>query len=550
VPITAAIHGEALTQREEDAQLRLDFAAFAQRCFRELNPLTEFAMNWHVEIMAAKLTAVFQGRSRRLIINVPPRYLKSLLGSVAFPAWCLGRQPCTQILCVSYAQDLADKLARDCRRIMMCDWYQRAFLARLSPQRQAVPEFETTAQGYRLATSVGGVLTGRGADLIIIDDPLKPEEALSQAQRRAANEWFDHTLYSRLNDKRNGAIVLIMHRLHEDDLVGHVLAQEPWEIVRFPAIAEEDETFVVETVWGRRHFTRWRGEALHPEREPPEMLEQIRRTIGEYNFAGQYQQAPSPLGGGLVKAAWFRQYTPGELPQCFDRVVQSWDTANKASELSDFSVCTSWGIKDKELYLLDVLRRRLEYPELKRAVREQYERFKPSVVLIEDKASGTQLIQELTREGLFAVTRYKPQFDKVMRMHAQTAMIENGCVRVPDKAPWLAEYLNEMTVFPNGRHDDQVDSTAQMFDWFKEGGGPSSNAGIFELYRQRADELRRGQMPGPPVRLLAPRGISHVQLFSGLHRAVAPDGTVEMTEADAAPLLRVGWVRVHPRSQA
>ena len=338
------MRGEALTRRDEDAQLRLDFAAFAQRRFRELNPLTPFAMNWHVEVMAAKLTAVYQGKIRRLIINVPPRYLKSLLGSVAFPAWCLGREPSRQILCVSYAQDLADKLARDCRRIVMCDWYQQAFPTRLSPQRQAVPEFETTAQGCRLATSVGGVLTGRGADLIIIDDPLKPEEALSQAQRRAANEWFDHTLYSRLNDKRNGAIVLIMHRLHEDNLVGHVLAQEEWEIVRFPAIAAADETFVVETVWGPRRFTRRPGEALHPAREPPEMLAQIRKTIGEYNFAGQYQQAPSPLGGGLVKAASFRHYTSSELPQSFDRVAQSWDTANKATELSDFSVCTTWGI--------------------------------------------------------------------------------------------------------------------------------------------------------------------------------------------------------------
>ena len=544
MPISTSIYGEALTQREEDAQLRLDFAAFAQRCFRELNPLTALAMNWHVEVMTAKLAAVYQGKIRRLIINVPPRYLKSLVGSVAFPAWCLGRQPGTHIVCASYAQDLADKLARDCRRIVMSDWFQRAFPTRLSAHRQAVPEFETTQQGCRLATSVGGVLTGRGADIIIIDDPLKPEEALSQAQRQAANDWFDHTLYSRLNDKQNGAIVLIMHRLHEDDLVGHVLAQEPWEVVRFPAIAEEDETWAVETLWGPRHFTRRRGEALHPEREPPEMLEQIRRTIGEYNFAGQYQQAPTPLGGGLVKRAWFRHYAPCELPQTFDRVVQSWDTANKATELSDFSVCTSWGIKGKDLYLIDVLRKRLEYPELKRAVREQYERFRPNVVLIEDKASGTQLIQELAREGLYAVTRYRPQSDKVMRMHAQTAMIENGFVRVPESAPWLALYLNEMTVFPNGKHDDQVDSTAQLLDWFKEGGGPSSNAGIFELYRRRAEELRRGQTPGPPVRLRAPRGISHVQPLGGPIRCVAADGTVELTEAEAAPLLRAGWVRL------
>jgi len=149
------------------------------------------------------------------MICVPPRHLKSHLGSVSFPAWCLGHDPSAQILCVSYAQDLADKLSRDCRRIVTSDWYQKLFRTRLSPQRQAVPEFETTAQGSRIATSVGGVLTGRGADIIVIDDPLKPEEALSQAQREAANEWYDHTLYSRLNDKLSGAIVLIMHRLHE-----------------------------------------------------------------------------------------------------------------------------------------------------------------------------------------------------------------------------------------------------------------------------------------------------------------------------------------------
>jgi len=185
--------------------------------------------------------------------------------------------------------------------------------------------------------------------------------------------------------------------------------------------------------------------------------------------------------------------------------VQSWDTACKASELSDFSVCTTWGIAGTDLYLLDVLRRRMEYPELKRAVREQYERFRPSVVLIEDKASGTQLIQELVREGLYAVTRYQPQSDKVMRLHAQTAMIENGFVHLPDAASWLAAYLHELTSFPKGRHDDQVDSTAQMLDWFKRGAGPSSNAGIFELYRRRAEELRRGQpMPSRQVRLRAP----------------------------------------------
>src|SRR5215469_16302790 len=485
-----------LSPREYGAILRSDLGYFAERCFYELNPQAAFLPNWHIEVIAAKLAAVAQGKIQRLIINLPPRHLKSLIASIAFPAWCLGHSPSAQILCVSYAQDLADKLARDCRRIVMSDWYRRLFPTRLAPRHQAVSEFETTQQGSRLATSVGGVLTGRGADIIVIDDPLKPEEALSQAQRRSANEWFDHTLYSRLNDKEKGSIILIMHRLHEDDLVGHVLALEDWEVVRFPAIAEADERYLIDTLAGPRVFTRARGEALHPARESIHMLGQIRKTIGEYNFTGQYQQAPAPLGGGLVKAAWFRNYAPTERSEEFDRVVQSWDTASKATELNDFSVCTSWGILGKDLYLLDVLRRRMEYPELKRAVRDQYERFRPNVVLIEDKASGTQLIQELIAEGLYAVTRYQPQSDKVMRMHAQTAMIENGFVHLPDAAPWLALYLHEITTFPNGRHDDQVDSTAQFLDWFKRGAGPASNAGIFELYRQMAEELRRGQAPG------------------------------------------------------
>src|SRR5204862_5352113 len=152
--------------------------------------------------------------------------------------------------------------------IMINGWYHQIFPTRLAPHRQAVQEFITTRQGYRLATSTGGVLTGRGADIILIDDPLKPEEALSEAQRKAANEWFDHTLYSRQNDKQRGAIVIVMQRLHEDDLVGHVLAQEPWEVVRFPAIAEAAEVHEIETIWGPRYFMHRRGDALHPDREP------------------------------------------------------------------------------------------------------------------------------------------------------------------------------------------------------------------------------------------------------------------------------------------
>ena len=429
-----------------------------------------------------------EGKIRRLIINLPPRHLKSLMASIAFPAWCLGHDSSAQFLSVCYGQDLADKLARDCRSIMVSPWYRQIFPTRLAAHRQAVQEFITIRQGYRLATSTGGVLTGRGADIILIDDPLKPEEALSEAQRQTANDWYDHTLYSRLNDKRHGAIVIIMQRLHEDDLVGHVLAQEPWEVLCFPAIAEAEEAHQIETIWGPRCFARRQGEDLHPDREPLETLEHIRRTIGEYNFAGQYQQSPAPLGGGLVKAEWFKCYGASERPESFDRILQSWDTANKATELSDFSVCTTWGIKGKDFYLLNVLRKRLEYPALKRAVREQQSLFNANVVLIEDKASGTQLIQELIADGCHRVTRYKPECDKIMRLHAQTAIIENGFVHLPDAAPWLAEYLHEMTVFPKGKHDDQVDSTAQFLDWFKK---PFPGQGIFEFYRMQAEKLQQ-----------------------------------------------------------
>lgn len=479
----------SVTIDEYQALLRVDFYAFIERCFFQLNPQTRFYRNWHLEVMAARLEAWRQGTLRRLIINVPPRHLKSHCASIALAAWILGHDPAAQILCVSYAQDLSDKLARDCRTIMMSPWYQRLFRTRLSPHKQSVQEFVTTAQGYRLSTSVGGILTGRGADYIIIDDPMKPNEALSDALRRGANQWFDNTLFSRLNDKRTGRIMLIMQRLHEDDLVGHVLEHEDWEVLSFAAVAEQFEEFVIENPYGTRRFARQTGDVLHPEREPLATLKGIRQTLGEYNFASQYQQAPAPLEGGLVKAAWFKSYSPGELPQRFEQIVQSWDTANKLSELSDYSVCTTWGIRDQRVYLLHVLRKRMEYPELKRAVREQCQAHRATVVLIEDKASGTQLIQELIAEGLSAITRYLPEHDKIMRLYAQTATIENGFVYLPREASWLAEYLHELTTFPNAKYDDQADSTSQALSWIKQVQEP----GIITYYRQQVACMRHAE---------------------------------------------------------
>ena len=472
---------EKLTRKEFDLWVRNDFCSFLQLCFHSLNPQTKFLPNWYLQVVAAKLEACRLGKYRRLIINLPPRHFKSTAASVSFVAWYLGHNPAGQIICVSYAQDFAEKLARDFRTVMLSDYYRRLFRTRLSGQKQSVQEFVTTAHGFRMATSVGGVLTGRGADLIVIDDPLKPADAVSDVQRKAVNEWYDNTLYSRLNNKQTGSIILIMQRLHQDDLVGHALEQESWEVLSLPAIAEQDEKHVIVTPLGNRVFSRRAGKALHPERESLETLQRIRATLGEQNFASQYQQQPRPTGGGMVKEKWFKRYTPEQLPEQFEQIVQSWDTANKATELSNYSVCTTWGIANRHVYLLHVLRKRLNYPELKRAVLEQASTYRATVVLIEDRASGTQLIQELITEGLHEVKACTPEKEKVLRLNAQTATIDNGFVHIPDDAAWLADYLDELTTFPHSKYNDQADSTSQALAWIKES---QFNSGLHNYYRR------------------------------------------------------------------
>jgi hypothetical protein len=299
--------------------LRRDLLSFIERAFYEINPQTPLLSGPHLEVIASKLEACRQRKIRRPIINLPPRQLKSHCASVAFPAWFLGHNAGGHVICASYGQDLADKFARDSRRIMTSDWYQRLFATRLA-DRKAVHDFTTTEQGTRMATSVGGVLTGRGADLIIIDDPLKPDEALSESGRKAVNEWYDHTLLSRLNDKAAGCIIIIMQRLHQDDLVGHVLGQEEWDVLSFPAIAERDEVHLVENLLGRHRFERRAGDVLHPERESATTLAQIRQTVGEYVFASQYQQKSISLGGAMVRTKWLRFYDPQDQPERYDEI--------------------------------------------------------------------------------------------------------------------------------------------------------------------------------------------------------------------------------------
>jgi predicted phage terminase large subunit-like protein len=455
-----------LSADEYQVILRNDLMSFIERSFYELNPQVTFMASPYIELLASTLEKCRTGKTKRQIINLPPRTLKSHAASVAFPAWLLGHDASKQVICVSYGQDLADKHARDCRTLMSSPFYRRLFSGTvLSPDKQSVNEFLTTSQGFRMSTSLGGVLTGRGADVIIVDDILKPDDALSETRRKAANDWYFNTLLSRLNSKENGVIIIVMQRLHQGDLVGEVTDREHWDMLSLPAIAEQDESYPIEGPLGNHLYIRKAGEALHPERDSIEIYRNIREAVGEYNFQSQYQQSPASREGGVIKREWIRYYETVQRRD-MEYVLQSWDTAYKGGEFNDYSVCTTWGTFDGNFYLLDVFRKRLNFPELKRAILDLFKKYNPEKLLIEDKGSGTSMLQELKSEYIWCLEAYNPQqgSDKLMRLAAQSVKFENGRVYLPKQAPWLDEYVLEITGFPGTKHDDQVDSTSQALD--------------------------------------------------------------------------------------
>jgi len=449
--------------------LRLDLSAFIHRTFLTLCPAELYLHNWHIDAIAWHLEQVAAGIIKRLIITLPPRSLKSICASIAFPAWLLGRRPDLSIVCTSYSAELASKAALDSRSIMNSLWYQRLFpRTRISRLRDQECDFMTTRRGGRFTTSVGGTLTGRGGNVIIIDDPLKPEDAMSDPRRTAVNEWFGRTLYSRLNDKRNDAIIVIMQRLHPDDLAGYLLAEqrESWVHLCLPAIAPLEQRVPI----GPDEFHTWHaGEVLHAGRESVETLEQIRSAMGSYNFAAQYLQQPVPPEGEIIRWEWFQRYDDMPKKEKGDAIYQSWDTASKSSELNDFSVCTTWLQKgDREYYLLDTYRARLKYPDLRRAVVEQYRRYGAEGIIIESRGSGMSLIDDLYDEDLPDLPQiwdFEPDVDKVTRIVQVSAPIESGHVHLPREAPWLEDFRRELMLFPRGRHDDQVDSVSQFLNW-------------------------------------------------------------------------------------
>src|SRR5882757_6956789 len=293
-------------RRYLDTMLGQDFTAFVRKVFETVSPGDMFLPNWHIDAMTYAAELVIAGEVHRLIATVPPRHLKSIVFSVALPAFLLGQDPTKRIICVSYSNELAIKHAIDFRAVMTSDWYRCVFpKTKVSREKDTQYETMTTARGYRYATSLGGTLTGRGADLIVLDDPQKPEEALSEAHRNSAGQWFDTTLLSRLDSKSEGAVVMVMQRLHEDDLAGRLLEKGGWEHLKIAAIAEQEERITV----GRRHIhKRTAGTVIDSRRESLEDLEHLRQSMGELFFSAQYQQEPIPLAGNIIKAEWFKEY--------------------------------------------------------------------------------------------------------------------------------------------------------------------------------------------------------------------------------------------------
>jgi predicted phage terminase large subunit-like protein len=449
--------------RKFEALLRADFRAFVHKAFLTLAPGQLYVPSWHIEAIAERLERVRRGEVRRLIVNMPPRSLKSIMSSVAFPAFCLGHDPTRRIICVSYSGELAKKHSNDFRAVIEAPWYQAAFPAtRVGRFKDSEIEIEFTARGFRLATSVGGTLTGRGGDLLVIDDPLKPDDALSETKRSAANHWFTNTLLSRLDDKRTGAIIVVMQRVHVDDLTGFLLEQpDEWDLLSLPAIAEADE--VIPLCGGRAH-SRKCGEALSPSREPLNVLNALKLQIGSDAFYAQYQQMPVPPGGAMIKRHWVRRYTKPPQREHLLQVLQSWDTAMKGGPSNDYSVCTTWAqMNDCTMRLLDVWRERVDYPTLKSAVLALHQKWAPSTILIEETGTAVGLIDEL-RYQCYGIVGIKPTRDKIARMAIASAKFEAGNVLLPESAPWLADLEAELFAFPGSRYDDQCDSISQALN--------------------------------------------------------------------------------------
>src|SRR5215469_18510231 len=414
-----------------------------------------FELAAHHRVIVEKLEAVERGKIQRLMIFMPPRHGKSLLATQMFPAWYLGRHPDRSVISSSYGQDLADDFGRKVGELISSEIHQTVFPnCRLAGSAASMRRFNLRAGGSYYAVGRGGPITGRGADLLLLDDLLKDrEEAQSEAVRRNMDDRYKNVAYTRLQP--GGSIVLIQTRWHEDDLAGRLLnnPNEKWDVLSLPAIAEVEESF------------RRVGDPLWPEKFSLIDLQRIDANIGSAAFVSLYQQRPASAEGAIFKRGWIRTYR--DLPNSFQKIVQSCDTAFKTGAENDYSVITTWGVTENGYFLISFWRGRVEFPELKRQVAIQADQWKPHVILIEDKASGQSLVQELSLTTRLPILPVKVDSDKRARAEAVTPLFEAGTIFVPESAPWLHTYIDELTAFPVGTHDDAVDSTTQALNYLR-----------------------------------------------------------------------------------
>jgi len=457
------------------ALLANNLTSFTEFAFGVVRPGVLFKPNWHFEAVTEKLSQVARGEVRRLIITLPPRTLKSLCASVALPAWFLGRYPSERVVVVSYSDILARTQANDFRLLVNDPIYQATFPA-MRLARDTDREIMTTKRGKRIATSIDGTLTGLGGNLIIIDDPLKLGDAMSETVRTRVIEWYRSTLLSRADDKTVARIVLVMQRVHQNDLAGYLQEQGGFEVLNIPAIAQRDETYFL---GDGRTYTRQKGELLHPEHEPAHVLAELKREMGPIAFSAQYQQSPIPPGGTIIKRKWLVPYDNVNR-QPGDRIILSWDIALSEQETGDYSACVVLLKRGEIFYILEVVRGRFPFDTLKRKVIEVKQRYGSSTLLIEDSPISHGLIQSLRQKSI-NVTPYKPETDKRARVIAQSDLFAGGSVRFPRSAAWLEEFSAELLAFP-GRHDDQVDALVQALAWSRSRRGEVSVSFVRGMY--------------------------------------------------------------------
>ena len=437
---------------------------FLVQVFRTLNPgAKELHLGWYLRAMCFKLQQAGTNPRSRLVISVPPRHLKSISATVALVAWLLGRDPKMKIMVATYSAELAREHSEACRTVMNSLEYKRLFPGtRIDPKKNRQLDFKTTMGGGRRAVSVTGSTTGLGADLIILDDCMKADDIASEVERERVKNWYGSTMVTRLNSKAAGSILSVQQRLGEDDLTQKLLDND-FEHLCLRAIAECNECF--EIGFGKIYHRKV-GELLDPGHEDQEAVDDMRRASGPAVFAAQYQQNPVAPEGNLIRIEKFARYDGPMEREEFHKVIQSWDTGMSDLPTSDYSVCTTWGFLADRWYLLDVLRRQLAYPDLRDAVLHLQNVWRADRVVIEDAGSGISLWQELHKfKGALRPIMWRPAGSKQERLIGQLGQIEDGRVLLPNNAPWLDVFLNELRAFPFGKHDDQVDSMTQFLEF-------------------------------------------------------------------------------------